>query len=202
MIGIIDYGAGNLMSVSNALKSLGLPHQISRERETLAACDKLILPGVGAFPYAMKSLREAGLVDFIRDECGRGKPLLGICLGMQMLFDDSDELEPTAGLGLIPGRVTLIRTEEKLPCIGWNALRYHHPCPLLDGVPEGTYVYFVHSYCGHPAREEDLIATADYGEPVTALTGHGVVFGAQFHPEKSGDLGLRMLKNFGELRAE
>ena len=199
MIGIIDYGAGNLMSVSNALGYLGLDCRISREAATLAACDKLILPGVGAFPYAMRSLRQAGLVDFIREETARGKPLLGICLGMQMLFDDSDELEPTPGLGLIPGHVTRIRTEEKLPCIGWNALRYHNPCALLRGVEEGAYVYFVHSFCGHPERAEDLAATADYGETVTALVARGKVFGAQFHPEKSGDVGLTMLNNFGEL---
>ena len=199
MIGIIDYGAGNLMSVSNALGYLGLEHCVSREAAVLATCDKLILPGVGAFPYAMRSLREAGLVDLIREETAQGKPLLGICLGMQMLFDDSDELEPTCGLGLIPGHVTRIRTEEKLPCIGWNALKFYNPCALLRGVEEGAYVYFVHSFCGHPERAEDLVATADYGEAVTALVARGKVFGAQFHPEKSGDVGLTMLKNFGEL---
>jgi len=198
-IGIIDYGAGNLMSVANALNYLGLDSVISRDPAVLADCGKLILPGVGAFPYAMKSLTEAGLTDFIRQQAEK-KPLLGICLGMQMLFDSGDEIEECAGLGLIPGHVTKIDTPLKLPAIGWNSLRFHSDCPLLRGVEEGSYVYFVHSYCGHTAQRSDLAATVDYGTEVTALVWRDYVYGAQFHPEKSGDVGLHMLKNFGELK--
>ena len=198
-IGIIDYGAGNLMSVANALRYLGLESVVSRNKAVLDDCGKLILPGVGAFPAAMKSLEAAGLTDFIRRQAEK-KPLLGICLGMQMLFDDSDELELCAGLGLIPGHVTRIRTEEKLPCIGWNALHFHNDCPLLTGLEDGCYVYFVHSYCGHTDRAADLAATAEYGEQVAALVWRENVYGAQFHPEKSGETGLKMLKRFGELK--
>ena len=198
-VGIIDYGAGNLMSVANALKYLGLESVISREKGVLEDCDRLILPGVGAFPAAMRSLEEAGLTGFVRTEAEK-KPLLGICLGMQMLFDESNESEPCRGLGLIPGKVTRIETTLKLPCIGWNSLSFKNNCPLLSGLEDGTYVYFVHSYCAHPERREDLAAAADYGAEVTALVWRGYVYGAQFHPEKSGEKGLMMLKNFGELR--
>ena len=198
-VGIIDYGAGNLMSVSNALKYLGIDSVISSEKSVLEDCSRLILPGVGAFPAAMKDLDRSGLKDFIRSQAGK-KPLLGICLGMQMLFDYGEELEHCEGLGLIPGYVDRIKTSLKLPCIGWNSLNFENDCPLLKGLDNGTYVYFVHSYCAHPANPAHLAASSDYGEKVTALVWRDYVYGAQFHPEKSGEKGLIMLKNFWELK--
>ena len=198
-IGIIDYGAGNLMSVANALKYLGVESVISREKAVLEDCSKLILPGVGAFPYAMDSLEAAGLTEFIRLQAAK-KPLLGICLGMQMLFDWGEELEHREGLGLIPGGVDKIKTELKLPAIGWNALSFKNDCPMLRGLEDGAYVYFVHSYCATVADRAHLAASTDYGAEVTALVWRDYVYGAQFHPEKSGETGLKMLKNFWELK--
>ena len=197
-IGIIDYGAGNLMSVANALKYLGIDSVISREKSILDACSKLILPGVGACPAAMDCLEEAGLTEFIREQAAK-KPLLGICLGMQMLFDSGEEIEHRAGLGLIPGSVDRIKTELKLPAIGWNALSFKNDCPMLRGLEDGAYVYFVHSYCATVADRSHLAASTDYGGEVTALVWRDYVYGAQFHPEKSGGTGLKMLKNFWEL---
>lgn len=197
-IGIIDYGAGNLMSVANALKYLGIDSVISREKSVLADCSKLILPGVGAFPAAMDCLEQSGLTEFIKAQAAK-KPLLGICLGMQMLFESGEEIEHRAGLGLIPGNVDKIQTELKLPAIGWNSLSFKNDCPMLRGLADGCYVYFVHSYCGHVLERGDLAASTDYGAEVTALVWRDYVYGAQFHPEKSGETGLKMLKNFWEL---
>lgn len=199
-IGIIDYGAGNLMSVSNALKYLGMDSVISRESSVLEDCDRLILPGVGAFPQSMRRLEETGLIEFIRREAEK-KPLLGICLGMQMLFDYSEEFERCEGLGLIGGYIGKIKTDMKLPCIGWNSLDIKNDCPVLKNVENGAYVYFVHSYCARLSDRRDLAASADYGEKITAFVWRDYVYGAQFHPEKSGETGLRMLRNFGELKA-
>ena len=152
MIAIIDYGAGNLFSVQNALRFLGLENQITRDASEIQKADGLILPGVGAFPDAMRMLREGGLVEVIREEAVR-KPFLGICLGMQMLFDESDEFETTSGLGLIPGRVEKIVCPYKIPHMGWNHLEMNGQSPLLAGVPEGSSVYFVHSYMACTASE-------------------------------------------------
>lgn len=196
--GIIDYGAGNLMSVANALKYLGIDSVVSSEISVLEDCSHLILPGVGAFPYAMDSLEAAGLSGFIRQQAEK-KPLLGICLGMQMLFDSGEEIEHREGLGLIPGCVDRIKTELKLPAIGWNSLSFKNDCPLLRGIEDGAYVYFVHSFCGHVKEREHLAASVDYGTEVTALVWRDNIYGAQFHPEKSGETGLKMLKNFWEL---
>lgn len=197
-IGIIDYGAGNLMSVANALRHLEIESVASCDRAVLEGCEKLILPGVGAFPYAMDMLEEAGLADFIRRQAEK-KPLLGICLGMQLLFDRGEEIEPRTGLGLIPGHVGRIKTALKLPAIGWNSLEFKNDCPLLDGLAEGSYVYFVHSYCCNVAEQKHLAASVDYGGEVAAMVWRDNVYGAQFHPEKSGETGLRILKNFWEL---
>ena len=186
------------MSVANALKYLGIDSVISREKSVLEDCSRLILPGVGAFPYAMDSLEAAGLTDFIRQQAEK-KPLLGICLGMQMLFDSGEELEHREGLGLIPGYVDKIDTPLKLPAIGWNSLSFKNDCPMLRGLEDGAYVYFVHSFCGHVKEREHLAASTDYGTEVTALVWRDYVYGAQFHPEKSGETGLQMLKNFWEL---
>ena len=195
---IVDYGVGNLMSVTNAMKYLGLDTQITSAPEDLERADAIILPGVGAFPDAAERLRESGLDGVIVSQAEK-KPILGICLGMQLLFETGEEVRPTPGLGLIPGRVRKINTAEKLPHIGWNSLRFPNPSPLFRGLEEGAYVYFVHSYCGAAARPEDVIASTSYGEEVTAAVGRGNVYGCQFHPEKSGEVGLQILRNFGGL---
>ena len=197
MIVIIDYGAGNLFSVRNALNYLGFDNKISREKADLEQADGLILPGVGAFPDAMEMLRSCGLVDTVRREALK-KPFLGICLGMQMLFDESFEFRQAEGLGLIPGKVDLIRCAYKIPLMGWNHLRIHKDSALLKGVPEGSSVYFVHSYMAY-TDPENISADCEYGADIPALVERGSVYGAQFHPEKSGEVGLTILKNFGGL---
>ena len=196
MITIIDYGAGNLFSVQNALNYLGVENRISSRAEDIISADKLILPGVGAFPDAMKMLDEAGLTDVIKEQA-KLKPLMGICLGMQMLFDKSYEFGETAGLGLIPGTVELMHPADDLviPHIGWNALEKNEPCALLDGVNEGDYVYFVHSFAA-VTDSKNVAAYCDYGMKVPALVKSGKVYGCQFHPEKSGKTGLSILKQF------
>ena len=195
---IVDYGAGNLMSVTNALKFLGQESFITADPSEMEKADRIILPGVGAFPAAMRMIREHGLEDAIKEQAAR-KPFLGICLGMQMLFDESDEIELTTGLGLIPGRVGKIKTGLKLPHIGWNGLEFKNPSPLLDGISDGAYVYFVHTFAASVANGENLTAVCDYGGTVTAMVGTDHIFGCQFHPEKSGEVGLTMLKNFCRL---
>lgn len=199
MITIIDYGAGNLFSVQNALNYLGVENRISSRAEDIISADKLILPGVGAFPDAMKMLDEAGLTDVIKEQA-QLKPLMGICLGMQMLFDKSYEFGETEGLGLIPGTVELMHPADDLviPHIGWNALEKNEPCALLDGVNEGDYVYFVHSFAA-VTDSKNVAAYCDYGMKVPALVTSGKVYGCQFHPEKSGKTGLTILKNFCEI---
>ncbi|MGN0611179.1 MAG: imidazole glycerol phosphate synthase subunit HisH [Ruminiclostridium sp.] len=199
MITIIDYGAGNLFSVQNALNYLGVENRISSRAEDIISADKLILPGVGAFPDAMKMLDEAGLTDLIKEQA-KFKPLMGICLGMQMLFDKSYEFGETEGLGLIPGTVELMHPADDLviPHIGWNALEKNEPCALLDGVNEGDYVYFVHSFAA-VTDSKNVAAYCDYGMKVPALVTSGKVYGCQFHPEKSGKTGLTILKNFCEI---
>ena len=199
MITIIDYGAGNLFSVQNALNYLGVENRISSRAEDIISADKLILPGVGAFPDAMKMLDEADLTDVIKEQA-KLKPLMGICLGMQMLFNKSYEFGETAGLGLIPGTVELMRPADDLviPHIGWNALEKNEPCALLDGVNEGDYVYFVHSFAA-VTDSKNVAAYCDYGMKVPALVTSGKVYGCQFHPEKSGKTGLTILKNFCEI---
>ncbi|MGE4485444.1 MAG: imidazole glycerol phosphate synthase subunit HisH [Oscillospiraceae bacterium] len=195
---IIDYGAGNLMSVTNALNFLGYENRITSDVAEMEMADRLILPGVGAFPAAMEYLGLRGLLQHTK-RLAVEKPFLGICLGMQMLFDSSDEFEETDGLGLIPGRVRKIDTGLKLPHIGWNSLDIKNPCAILKGFSGGEFVYFVHSFCAVTERAENLSATASYGEDVAAVVFRGNIFGCQFHPEKSGDIGLSILKNFCEI---
>lgn len=196
MTAIIDYGAGNLFSVKNALDYLKIENKVTKNAEDLRAADRLILPGVGAFPDAMRMLRESGLVEVIKEEVQK-KPLLGICLGMQMLFEKGYEFEETDGLGLIKGSVKLMTPENlPIPHIGWNELELNNPCKLLE--KGGDYVYFVHSYAAD-CPSENVAAYCDYGMKVPALVFNGNVYGAQFHPEKSGDKGLEMLKKFAEL---
>lgn len=195
---IVDYGVGNLKSVSNAMKYLGFNTCITSDSGELERADAIILPGVGAFPDAAGKLRASGLDRVLRAESEK-KPLLGICLGMQLLFDGSDEVRTCMGLGLIPGWVAKIETDQKLPHIGWNSLILQNDSPLLKGLEDGTYVYFVHSFCALARQEADVIARTEYGPSVVAAVGRGNVFGCQFHPEKSGETGLQILRNFGEL---
>ncbi len=197
-IAVLDYGVGNLKSVTNAMGYLGLRTLITSDSGELECAEAIILPGVGAFPDAAEKLRRKGLDREIALQIDK-KPLLGICLGMQLLFDSSSEVRPTTGLGLIPGRVDWIRTDQKLPHIGWNSLHFEGDCPIFKGLEDGTYVYFVHSFCGTPAEKSDIAAVTDYGTPVLAAVHRGNVYGCQFHPEKSGETGLQILRNFGEL---
>ncbi len=198
LLAIVDYGVGNLFSVKNALDYIGVPSQITSNKSDLLHADAVILPGVGAFPDAMNRLKETGLDETLID-ISKQKPLLGICLGMQMLFEKSNEFSECAGLGLIPGEVILIKSETlKIPHMGWNSLKYLNTSPLLDGIKEGEYFYFVHSYRAE-TKDCNINAFCEYGEKIPALVNCGNVFGTQFHPEKSGEVGLEMLKNFWRL---
>lgn len=198
MIAIIDYGAGNLFSVKNALDFLKIENCIAKESETIRQADAMILPGVGAFPDAMEMLERKGMVPIICEEAER-KPILGICLGMQLLFESSSEFRSTQGLGLIPGNVVKIDSHGlKIPHMGWNDLKVLHPCAMTGEMEEGTYMYFVHSFRAD-TEEENISCYTEYGEKIPALVHRGFVYGAQYHPEKSGEAGLKMLKNFAKL---
>lgn len=197
-IAIVDYGAGNLMSVHNTLDFLGYENKIADTPEVIEEAAGVILPGVGAFPDAMAALEQSGLLGAVKKAAAE-KPFLGICLGMQMLFEESDEVRLCKGLGLLPGRIERIQTDLKLPQIGWNALHIEHPNALTKGLSEGDYVYFVHSFAAVPADRNDLACTTDYGVEVPAMVARGNVYGCQFHPEKSGPVGLTIIKNFAKL---
>ncbi len=198
MIAIVDYGAGNIFSVKNAMDYLGLSAELTSKAEDIRNADGIILPGVGAFPWAMNMLSQSGLVDVIKEEAVK-KPFLGICLGMQLIFSKGYEFEETSGLGLIDGEVKLMTPENlSIPHIGWNKLIINKECPLLNGLGDDEYVYFVHSYAAE-CSDEDIAAYCEYGNKVTALVNRGTVYGAQFHPEKSGKTGLKILRNFAEL---
>ena len=197
---IIDYGVGNLKSVSNALAYLGVDSEITGDPCRLELADAIILPGVGAFPDAADKLRESGLEQILLRQAGN-KPILGICLGMQLLFQWGEEGRRCEGLGLISGGVRRIETDLKLPHIGWNSLTFPRPSPLFRGLDEGCCVYFVHSFCGHTEDPDQEAAVTDYGGPVLAAVQDAArgVFGCQFHPEKSGEAGLAILQNFAAL---
>jgi glutamine amidotransferase len=201
-IGLIDYGMGNRRSVEKALGHVGARVSVTSEADQLRACDGLVLPGVGAFPLAMRNLHELGLAEAIRSLVGDGVPLLGICLGMQLLFDSSEELEATAGLGLIPGAVERLSTGGlRVPHIGWNEVRFERPSALTAGLPEqGSAFYHVHSLAPTPADPADVVGSTEYGERFATIVERGNVFGVQFHPEKSSAEGLRLLENFVALR--
>lgn len=196
-IAVVDYGVGNLHSVKNALSFLGLASKITGDAVELAQASAIILPGVGAFPDAADRLWNSGLAGVIQAQAIY-TPTLGICLGMQLLFDRSEEGRSVPGLGLIPGVCKKIPTEENLPQIGWNELSCKKS-PLFEHINGGEYVYFVHSYHCVPKDDSNIIATTDYGCDVTAAVQRGNVFGCQFHPEKSGEAGLTILSNFGAL---
>ncbi|AWB42908.1 imidazole glycerol phosphate synthase subunit HisH [Paenibacillus sp. CAA11] len=201
-IAIVDYGMGNLHSVSKAIERLGYDAVITGDPAQILAADGVLLPGVGAFGDAMEQLRSSGLAETVRAAASAGQPLLGICLGMQLLFDESEEHGHHQGLGLLPGKVVRFAGGSyKVPHMGWNRLEYVQPeHPLLQGVQEG-HVYFVHSYHALPELASDLVAVTDYEQKVTAIVGRGNVYGMQFHPEKSGELGMTLLRNFLELAA-
>ena len=195
---ILDYGVGNLKSVTNAMRYLGFDTRITSDPAELERADAIILPGVGAFPDAAEKLRVPGLDKTLLTQAEK-KPILGICLGMQLLFDRGEEIRPCAGLGLVHGSVRRLETDRKLPHIGWNSLAFQNHSPLFRGLDDGVYVYFVHTFCGVADRESDVIARTEYGPSVVAAVSCGNVYGCQFNPEKSGETGLVILKNFGEL---
>jgi len=203
LIAVIDYGVGNLFSLGSSLSFLGIENKITNQKSDIIKAERIILPGVGAFPDAIKKLREAGLVDVVKEEALNGKPLLGICLGMQMLFDKSFEFGIHEGLGLVKGDICpleddLPNKDFKVPHIGWNSLDFHKQDSLLRYIKEGDYVYYVHSYYAKNCFE-DTIATSEYGIEVTGIVRRGSVYGTQFHPEKSGKVGLGLLQAFAEI---
>jgi len=203
MIAIIDYGVGNLFSLTASLKSLGADVVVTNKKEEIIAADRIILPGVGAFEDAIAKLRATGLVDTIVSETEKGKPLLGICLGMQLLFEKSYEYGEHEGLGLVKGVVASIQEDLndktlKVPHIGWNSLQLRGNDPLFKYINDGDYVYYVHSFYGRDCIE-NTIATSNYDITVTGAVRSGSVYGTQFHPEKSGNVGLNILKAFIEL---
>ena len=203
MVAIIDYGVGNLFSLRSSFGAIGEEAEVTSDSGTIRRADRVILPGVGAFGDAAEKLRQTGLDRVVKEEAANGKPLMGICLGMQLLFDRSYEYGVHEGLGLLRGEIRPIAEQIpeglKIPQMGWNALKIVRRSPLLKYTKEGDCVYFVHSYsatgCG-----ESLLAVAEYGADLTACAGKGNVYGCQFHPEKSGSIGLKILKAFCELR--
>ena len=204
MIAIIDYGVGNLQSVRNAFTKVGFTARIIQDPEQLKDAERAILPGVGAFGAAMEQFRKSGFIPAVHDFLASGRPLLGICVGLQMLFTDSEEVfgddAMPEGLNLISGTVRRFADGKlKVPQIGWNKLKFHQKSPLWRGLPEDVYTYFVHSYYGDPIRQEDVLCTSDYGIEYCAGVQRDNIFALQFHPEKSGRIGLIILKNFGEL---
>ena len=203
MIAIIDYGVGNLFSLASSFKAIGADVTVVSDPKALKNYEKIVLPGVGAFGDAAKKLRDCGMADALKAEAAKGKPILGICLGMQLLLEKSYEYGEHEGLGLIKGEIRpisdVIPADLKIPHIGWNALHLVKPdCPIFKYLKEGDHVYFVHSFYGANC-EDSVIATSEYGAPLTAAVARGNIFGCQFHPEKSGNVGLSILKAFCEV---
>lgn len=198
MTAIIDYDAGNIKSVEKALQALGEEAVITRDKQLLLNADRVILPGVGSFGDAMEKLHAYGLVEIIHEIARRGTPFLGICLGLQLLFESSQESAGVSGLGLLKGEILRIPDAEglKIPHIGWNSLKFPHKGRLFEGIAEDAYVYFVHSYYLKAAEEDIVTATTEYGTLIHASVEKGNIFACQFHPEKSSDVGLKILKNF------
>jgi imidazole glycerol-phosphate synthase subunit HisH len=201
-VGICDYGVGNLRSVERALRVSGAEPVISGDPDVIVACDGAVLPGVGAFAVAARALQDTGLGGAVRELARRERPVLGVCLGHQLLFEGSDEGHGGEGLALLPGRVARLSTERglKVPHMGWNTINLVRASALLEGIATGAYMYFVHSYAAIPAAE-DTIATTEYGRTLAAAVERGAVMGTQFHPEKSGASGLRVYANFVALCA-
>ncbi len=205
MIALIDYGISNLRSVQKAFEHLDTEVTLVDTPDRLAQAERLILPGVGAFPAGMKGLQERGLIEPIKQAAHAGKPLIGICLGMQLLFESSNELGDTQGLALLPGQVTRLGGQSpairglKVPHMGWNQLDVVRDHPLVHDLVSGSYAYFVHSYAIYPEDQSIVLATTDYGGPFASIVGHDNVCGLQFHPEKSQAVGLQLLRNFLDL---
>lgn len=201
MIAIVDYGAGNLMSVKKALDFIGADSIITSNPAELASAEKVILPGVGSFGDAMESMREKGLVEAVKASALSGKPFLGICLGLQLLFAESEESPEAQGLALLNGKITQIPTDIglKVPHIGWNSVEISEGSRLFNGIKNGSYFYFVHSYYLNGADENAVAGTTEYGVKIQCAVERENLFATQFHPEKSGEVGLRLLKNFVEL---
>lgn len=203
MIAIIDYGVGNLFSLKSSFAAIGAEVMVTNRKEDIENAGSIILPGVGAFEDAAKKLRESGLVDVIKEQTAKGKPLMGICLGMQLLFEKSYEYGEHEGLGLIKGSVKsitdVIPADYKVPHIGWNALEFKKESPLFRYIKNGDYVYFVHSFYAADC-DKAVSAVSEYGAPLTASVESGNIFGCQFHPEKSGSVGLNILRAFAEMK--
>ena len=201
MVAIIDYDAGNIRSVEKAIIALGYEAVVTRDADTILGADHVILPGVGAFGDAMGKLSDYGLTDVIHAVADRGIPFLGICLGLQLMFESREEAPGIEGLGLFKGSILRIPDKEdlKIPHIGWNSLRYPVPGRLFAGIPEGSYVYFVHSYYLHAQDKEIVKAVTEYGVEIHASVEKGNLFACQFHPEKSSDVGMKILQNFMEI---
>lgn len=202
MIAIIDYDAGNIKSVEKAVNFLGQEAVLSRERDVILGAEKVILPGVGAFGDAMGKIRSYGLEEIIHEVVQRGTPFLGICLGLQLMFEDSEESPGVKGLGLLPGSILRIPDKEglKVPNIGWNSLDFPNKGKLFSGIEEGAYVYFVHSYYLKAKEASIVTATTEYSTLIHASVEKDNVYGCQFHPEKSSDTGLQILKNFLDIK--
>ncbi|HXG24099.1 MAG TPA: imidazole glycerol phosphate synthase subunit HisH [Chthonomonadales bacterium] len=207
MIAIIDYGAGNLGSVYKALRYIGAKVEVTADPAVVARADKLVLPGVGAFSHCMNGLDRVGMVECVKEFIRTGKPFLGICVGLQMLFESSEEMGVSPGLAILPGRVVKFHfsnsrlTPLKIPHIGWNALSFRADATLFAGLNQGDRVYFVHSYYPEPADPSIVTATTEYGYPFCCAVQSGNIHATQFHPEKSGAVGLQILRNFVSLPA-
>ncbi len=201
MIAIIDYGAGNLQSVKKAFDFIGAESVITDNPEIINACDRILLPGVGSFGDAMDSMAKSGLVETIKQNALSGKPFLGICLGLQLLFEESEESPGVKGLGIFKGKIKKFSPDMglKIPHIGWNSLKIKQNDTLFKDIPENSYVYFVHSYYLHAEDENDIATVTNYGIDFHSAVGKNNIFATQFHPEKSGDVGLQILRNFASM---
>jgi glutamine amidotransferase len=196
-VAIIDYGVGNLRSVEKAFAAMGCDASVTGDETELRTADRLVLPGVGAFGACMKALSERGFDGLVRARAREGTPLLGVCVGMQLLFDESEEFGSTPGLGLLRGRVRRFETDLVVPQVGWNRIHQKLPHALFEGVDDGAFCYFVHSFYCQPADESVIVGETEYGARYASVVAHKNICGVQFHPEKSQDVGLRMLRNFG-----
>lgn len=195
-VAIIDYGVGNLRSVEKAFAATGCEALISSDEAVLRAAQRLVLPGVGAFAACMKALKERGLDRVVREKASEGTPLLGVCVGMQMLFEESDEFGSTPGLGLLQGSVRRFGNELVVPQVGWNRIHRKREHVLFDGIDDGVFCYFVHSFYCRPGDTDVVVGETEYGQRYASIVARGNICGVQFHPEKSQDVGLRMLRNF------
>ena len=198
MIAIVDFGMGNRRSVEKALEHVGADPRLTADHDAIRAADGIVVPGVGAFPEAMRRLRAAGLDELIAERAAAGVPILGLCLGMQLLFESSEEHEGATGLGLLPGRVTALRAP-RVPHIGWNLVTFERPSALTEGLGEAAAFYHVHSLAPEPAVEDDVVGRGEYGERFVSIVERDNVMGCQFHPEKSSRDGLRLLRNFARV---